>query len=178
MNSITIIDGYNAIHRVPAWAQALEQSLEDGREALLRYCSRWMQRRGDVWLFYVVFDGDSRVPYSQTSYGSGVRVIFTPTSELADDRILKIVREWGDSARYTVVSDDNYVKRVAKQHGAVLQSVRQFANVLTDGGGGARSGRRSGASGRASDGDDKALSAAEEHSITAALRREWGLDEN
>ena len=176
MNAITIIDGYNAVHRVPAWAEALERSLEEGRDALLRYCSRWMAQRGDVWLFYVVFDGDSSVPHSQTSYGEGVRVIFTPSAELADDRILRIVREWGDTARYTVVSDDNYVKRVARQHGAALQTVDAFSKVLTGmGAGGRRTTRGRGDAG--DEGNDKALSPAEEQSINASLRREWGLDE-
>jgi predicted RNA-binding protein with PIN domain len=174
MKTITIIDGYNAVHRVPAWAEALESSLEEGREALLRYCSRWMRQRGDVWLFYVVFDGDSSVPHSQTSYGEGVRVIFTPSAELADDRILQIVREWGDTARYTVVSDDNYVKRVARQHGAALQSVDAFADVLDGtGASGRRTTKARGDAGQAA--DDKTLSPAEEESINASLRREWGL---
>jgi hypothetical protein len=63
---------------------------------------------------------------------------------------------------------------VARQHGAALQSVDAFAEVLDGtGASGRRTTKRQGAAGAAA--DDKTLSPAEEESINASLRREWGL---
>ena len=79
---IMILDGYNLLHRLPHWAKRLDESLEQGREALLGYCRRWMSTRGDVWLFCVVFDGDSSVSGGLRSAGKGIRICdfdFSPT---------------------------------------------------------------------------------------------------
>ena len=170
--NIYILDGYNLIHRIPRWKDQLNVSLERGREALLTYCRQWMQARGDVWLFYVVFDGDSTVTASQSSAGPGIRVIYSRTGETADDRILDIVYEFGDKCHYVVVSDDNYVSRNAKGLSADVMSVNEFAAVLSKKstiGGSKKRGSTAG-----SGGDDK-LSAQDEKSITESLMREWNV---
>ncbi len=171
--NIYILDGYNLVHRIPRWREQLDISLERGREALLTYCRQWMQARGDVWLFYVVFDGDSDVMASQSSAGAGIRVVYSRTGETADDRILDIVHEFGDKYRYVVVSDDNYVSRNAKGLSAAVMSVDEFATVLskksTIGGS-----KKRGSSGVDSNSDDK-LSAQDEKSITESLMREWNV---
>lgn len=128
---IYIIDGYNVIHRVPRWEAHLRRSLEQGREALLTYCRQWMQTRGDVWLFYVVFDGDCAVTASHTSSGPGVRVVYTRTGETADDRMLDIMREFGEGCAYVAVSDDRYVSSNAKLLSAEVMSARDFADALS-----------------------------------------------
>jgi predicted RNA-binding protein with PIN domain len=129
-NHVYIIDGYNAIHQVPRWEQLLDQSLEAAREALLRYCARWIRERGDAWLIYVVFDGQSDQHHEERGYGSGVRIVYTRSSEEADDRILAIVREWGSTHDYIVVSDDRYVWGTARRHGAKRISCAQFADTI------------------------------------------------
>ncbi len=128
---IVIIDGYNVIHRVARWEPHLQTSLEAAREVLLAYCRRWMQTRGDVWLFYVVFDGDSAVSAAHSSSGPGVRVVYTQTGETADDRILEIVNEFGEKCCYVVVSDDRYVSDNAKRMSSEIMSADAFASVLT-----------------------------------------------
>jgi predicted RNA-binding protein with PIN domain len=128
--TIYILDGYNLIHRVPRWREKFDISLEQGRNALLGYCRRWVQTRGDVWLFYVVFDGDSAVMASHSSAGPGIRVVYSRTGETADDRILEIVHEFGEKCRYVVVSDDNYVARNARGLDAETMAADTFAAVL------------------------------------------------
>ncbi len=171
--NIYILDGYNLIHRVPRWREQLDISLERGREALLTYCRRWMQARGDVWLFYVVFDGDSDVTASQSSAGVGVRVVYSRTGETADDRILDIVHEFGEKCRYVVVSDDNYVSRNAKGLSAEVMSVDVFATVLTQkssvGGN-----KKRGVFKMESGVDDKP-SGQDAKNITESLMREWNV---
>lgn len=178
---IIIIDGYNAIHRVAAWKQEMNKSLEQGREALLRYCTRWIRTRGDVWTFYVVFDGESGIGNSRSQAGQGVRVVFTHSREEADDRILEILREYGERFRYTVISDDNYVRRNARSLGANIMPVSEFASVLAS----KREDRqlhihsskktkRSGKQRRSKQhGDDKTLHPSTAKTITEDLMNEW-----
>lgn len=182
---IVIIDGYNAIHGVPRWEAQLDVSLERGREALLAYCRRWMQTRGDVWLFYVVFDGDSTVQASHSSSGSGIRVVYTATGMTADDRILNIVREFGERCCYVVVSNDRYVTDNARLLSAEILTVESFAATLTSRSpsGGHRGAKQRGRGGHLSDDVDCAardntagkVSPHDAKRITESLRREWNV---
>ena len=170
---IYILDGYNLIHRIPRWRRQLDISLERGREALLSYCRHWMQARGDVWLFYVVFDGDSDVMASHSSSGPGIRVVYSRTGETADDRILDIVHEFGECCRYVVVSDDRYVSRNANGLSAETMSVDAFAAVLNLKAGASRGNKQRGST--SGSGSDDKLSAADQKSITESLMREWNV---
>ncbi len=156
---ILILDGYNILHRAPAWKHLPAQSLECAREALLAYCRQWMRRRGDVWQFQVVFDGDSSVAPEQTSSGPGVRVMYSATGQTADDRILVALRECGEGVDRCVVSDDNEVTRCAKRLGAHVMPVMAFCTRLRD---------------REANAADDALPGAAAKSITDELRELWG----
>jgi len=171
--TIYILDGYNLIHRVPRWRDKFNVSLEQGRNSLLAYCRQWMQARGDVWLFYVVFDGDSAVMASHSSAGPGIRVVYSRTGETADDRILEIVHEFGEKCRYVVVSDDNYVSRNARGLDAETMAADAFAAVLSVKNSRTGSKRR----GVAQDdfgGNDKPDGQTAK-SITESLMREWNV---
>lgn len=180
---IIIIDGYNVVHRIPRWAEQLDASLERGREALLIYCRRWMQTRGDVWLFVVVFDGDSEVTAAHSSAGPGVRVLYTQSGETADDRILETVHEFGDRCHYVVVSDDRYVSGNAKRMGKEIMSSTAFAHALSPHQADTSPQRKHRGRGHDLSGDvnsagDKAagkVSAADAKRITDSLREEWDV---
>jgi predicted RNA-binding protein with PIN domain len=180
---IYIIDGYNVIHRVPRWEAHLNASLEQGREALLSYCRRWMQTRGDVWLFYVVFDGDCAVTSSHTSSGPGIRVVYTRTGETADDRMLDIMREFGEGCDYVAVSDDRYVSSNAKLLSAETLSARDFAEALSPESKAAPRKKQRGRGGKASrdvdptsrDNTAGKVSPHDAKIITDSLRREWNV---
>jgi predicted RNA-binding protein with PIN domain len=181
---IIIIDGYNVIHRVSRWVQHLDASLEQGREVLLSYCRRWMQTRGDVWLFYVVFDGNSGVTASHSSSGPGIRVVYSHTGETADDRILDIVREFGEQCDYVVVSDDRYVSGNAKRMSSEIMSADAFASVLSAKSDGATHPRKQRGRGKRLSGDvDDAshdntagkISVHDAKIVTDSLRREWNV---
>ncbi len=165
---IMILDGYNLLHKLPHWAKQLDVSLEQGREALLGYCRRWMSTRGDVWLFCVVFDGDSSVSGGLRTAGSGIRVFFSRSGQTADDRLLAIVDEFGPAFAYTVVSDDRYVQEKARLLGASVMSCERFALRLDGERQGAR--RRQ----RREEHHEQKVSGAEAASITDELRRLWG----
>ncbi len=172
---IMILDAYNIIHRIPAWAPLMDQSLEAAREALLGYCRRWMLRRKDVWLFMVVFDGDSSVCGGQGAVAPGIRVEYSASGESADNRILRLLREFGERFDYTVVSDDRDVANRSSRMGASVITATDFGTMLgaagTESGGLRHTGRHPSAS-RSRDEEDT-LPPDQASDITESLRRLW-----
>jgi predicted RNA-binding protein with PIN domain len=164
-----IIDGYNAIHRIPEWAALLDAELARGRAALCSYCAEWMSSRKDAERFIVVFDGDSSVsPFGSEAY-RGVQIIYTMTNVTADSKIISLVDYMVNPADATVVSDDREVMRSCRTAGAEISSVRSFVGTLrhTDDTGKNRTGET---------GPKDNLSPAQRNQITNDLKREWGVD--
>ena len=160
-----IIDGYNAIHRIPKWADLLDIELASARQALCSFCAEWMSTRKDAERFIVVFDGDSSVsPFSNDAY-RGVHIIYTMTNVTADSKIISIVEDMARPADAVVVSDDREVVRGCKTAGAEVSSVNHFAATLRHGSG---SGTDAGAKHN--------LSPAQRNQITNDLKREWGVE--
>lgn len=163
-----ILDGYNVIHRVPAFRAQLARSADAGRRALLAYCAEWMALRRDVSLFLVVMDGGPDPAGGQGGVSPGVRVIYSKRGQTADDRIHSLLQEWTEAARCVVVSDDGEVARRAKQVGAAeAMSAQAFAEVLR---------RRAGGAGQGGDEDASKsdLTPGQAKAITDELRRLWG----
>jgi len=121
-----VLDGYNVIHAVPELARHLDQSLEDAREALVRFCQAYRSRRGDVAQLVVVFDGDEQYARGPEAERGGVTVLFTRRQEEADERILQLVRADGGRSRFVIVSNDTYVFNNARAHGARVIPVSEF----------------------------------------------------
>ncbi len=128
--TVYIVDGYNVVHRVAALRECLSAGPAAGRRALLAYCSEWMTRRRDVWLFYVVFDGDSSVHPAEEGAAPGVRAVYTETGETADRRVLALAAERAQDAHCVVVSDDREVVSKAREERASAMSASAFFAVL------------------------------------------------
>lgn len=164
-----IIDGYNAIHRIPQWADLLDKNLATAREALCSFCAEWLSNRKDAERFIVVFDGDSNAsPFSSDAF-KGVRIIYTPTGETADSRIVELVRSSTRPQDFVVVSDDGEVFRKSRAAGAKTLSVREFVNTgrPSNGTAGSHSGN---------DDSDGKLSPAQQNQITRDLARIWNVE--
>ncbi len=169
MRHTVLIDGYNVLHRVPAWSEQLERSLERARESLLVYCSAWRQRHRDVDRVVVVFDGDSSVADGRTGSAPGVLALYTESGETADRRIMSLLAEARRGEQLTVVTDDNEIRRRARAELARWLSVDAFMAAP-------RGARKAG--GLAPDpGQDKArLPPGAVAAIDAELRRLWGIE--
>ncbi|MEI6971336.1 MAG: NYN domain-containing protein [bacterium] len=162
-----IIDGYNVIHRVPALQHALARSLEAGREALLSYCGRWRDTRGDFTELHVVFDGDSSVDGLNNRTVRGVQVTYTRTGEDADDRIRGMLEDSPANRKCVVVTDDNELAAAARSRGGGLMSVAEFSGTLSRPARQAHGGER--------DETKSALTPEDERRINDDLRRAWGI---
>jgi predicted RNA-binding protein with PIN domain len=167
--TVMIVDGYNVIHRVPALRARLEDGLEAARRTLIQYCSEWMDRRRDVWLFFLVFDGDTEVHGQEMGGAPSVRQIFTQTGEAADDRILHIVEERESFSRCVVVSDDLYVTRGAKGAATEIMTASQFFAVLRE------DGRGEGGKLTPAPADKSGITPAQAKAIHDELMRTWVL---
>ena len=118
-----ILDGYNVIHKMPGMKEKLTESLERARKALAVYLSGWRRRYPDAEVC-IVFDGkDSEFPGGQGTDIAGIRCIFTPSGETADERIISLIRNTRNARNITVVTEDNLVRNSSRAHGAEVKTV-------------------------------------------------------
>jgi len=162
-----IIDGYNVIHKVPEFQAQMRKSLEAGRDALIRYCGQWREKRKDFAGVHVVFDGDSLVEGPDNRMIRGVQVTFTRTKEDADDRIRKLVEYIPLNQECFVVSDDSELAAGVRVRRGKVMSVSEFRGAL-------------GKPGRSSRNDEAdvgkpSLSPETERRINDELKRAWGI---
>ena len=118
-----IVDGYNAIHKIPEMYDALDKSLSAARTALATHMASW-RGKGMYPRASVVFDGQDSVMKERTQVKlCGIDCVFARTREKADNLIIRMVRDAKDASKITVVSDDNYVRNNCRAHGAEIRSV-------------------------------------------------------
>lgn len=121
-----VLDGYNVIHAVPELARQLDRSLEAARDALVSLCREYRAARGDIEELYVIFDGNEAYAGGLRGERGGVRVLFTPRHEEADERILQLIRADAGHSRFVIVSNDTYIFNNARVHGARVIPVQEF----------------------------------------------------
>ena len=62
---VLIVDGYNAIHKIPEVDDLLDESLEDARNAITDLAREYQRRHGGIAEVHVVFDGTQWLDMSQ-----------------------------------------------------------------------------------------------------------------
>ncbi|MBI4590187.1 MAG: NYN domain-containing protein [Candidatus Rokubacteria bacterium] len=123
-----LIDGYNVIRRDALLASRELESLQAGREALLRLLGPAAQRTGDQ--FVVVFDGAGIGRVSGERPGA-VRALFSRPGETADQVLARLAARAG--AGTAVVSSDRAVRQAAVRAGAIAVAAEEFVSRLTRG---------------------------------------------
>ena len=117
-----IIDGYNLIRQSHSLKRLDAQSLEQGREALLKRLVAYHQVRGHP--ITVVFDGwGGFEPSSTRTQHKGIQVVFTARGETADEWIQARVRKVQYGA---VVTSDREIQQHAERAGLVAIPSRSF----------------------------------------------------
>ncbi len=123
-----IVDGYNAIRRLPAFDAA---HLAESRQRLCAYLEGRRPHGSARNRVTVVFDGSARV-------GPAVRapwpfdVLFS-IGESADDVIRRLVREARQPKNCVVVTDDKGLASVVKESGAAVAPVSDFFKARPQG---------------------------------------------
>jgi len=122
-----ILDGYNIIHKTPAFEAMLNRSLEQARKGLLAACKSVLQSRGDVAKITVVFDGKSDI-FGGDMGGGNLEVLYSATGEDADDVIIDYLQR-NTLSMPVVVSDDNYVCNNARALKVKSMTVSAFLEL-------------------------------------------------
>jgi predicted RNA-binding protein with PIN domain len=123
---VLIVDGYNAIHKIPEVDDLLDESLEDARNAITDLAKEYQRRHGGIAEVHVVFDG--RDEYRGFSSIRGNQV-FSGTGE-GDKSIIHLAQDKSKNFHVIVVSDDNRVGNSSRAAGATVISVKKFYEFI------------------------------------------------
>lgn len=123
--NILIVDGYNAINKIPEIEDLLDESLEQARDAVTKLAKEYQRRTGGIAEVLVVFDG--RDEYRGLSFNKKDQV-FSKTGE-GDRKIIRMAQDKASQYHVIVVSDDNYVGNSCRAAGATVITVKKFYAV-------------------------------------------------
>ena len=123
---VLIVDGYNAIHKIPEVDDLLDESLEDARNAITDLAREYQRRHGGIAEVHVVFDG--RDEYRGLSFDKPNQ-IFSATGE-GDRSIIRLAQDKSEKFHVIVVSDDNRVGNSSRAAGATVISVKEFYEYI------------------------------------------------
>ena len=126
---VLIVDGYNAIHKIPEIDSISDDSLEDARSAVTGLAKEYQRRVGGVSEVFVVFDG--RDEYRGMGFNKPNQV-FSRTGQ-GDSRIIKLVHEKSERFHVIVASDDNRVGNSSRAAGATLITISEFYSTASKG---------------------------------------------
>ncbi len=115
-----LIDGYNAIYKIP-WLTKL--ALADARDALVHFIERERLQGSLKNKVTVIFDGQTGL--FQDKKRSFVRVIFSE-NESADDCIKEILDRASHCSTMAVVTEDREIQIYARRLGAKVLTIRDF----------------------------------------------------
>jgi len=123
-----VIDGYNAINKIPRLRGLMDNSLMKAREKITELAHEYKRKSGSIDRVYIVFDG--RDPYRQkreTLYGTQ---IFSKTGK-GDEKIIRLVSQLSRMHHVQVVTDDNYIRNHARVYKASVISCSKFMAFLS-----------------------------------------------
>jgi predicted RNA-binding protein with PIN domain len=119
---VLIVDGYNAIYKIPGIEALLDDSLEAARKAMTDLAKEYQRRDGGIAEVYVVFDGKDE---HRNSFFNRPNQVFSNTGG-GDRKIIRMVHEKSGKYHVIVVSDDNYVGNSSRAAGATVITVSEF----------------------------------------------------
>lgn len=122
-----VIDGYNLIRQSPTLSIIEQQSLQDGRDALVERLVSYKKLKHHP--ITVVFDGaEAHNLMEKRNRRKGIDIIFSRADELADSVIKRLVIREGERA--VVVTSDKEVADFAAEHWAATIGSIDFESRL------------------------------------------------
>lgn len=118
-----IIDGYNMIRALEHLNRAEQRGLDLGRQALLTSLAGYKKNRpGPIT---VVFDAQSQPHLQiQTDQARGIKVLFSPSGQTADQVIVRLVQR--QSSQALVVTNDRELSAAVTAAGGAVVSCADF----------------------------------------------------
>jgi len=130
MASSYLIDGYNLIYALGLLHSKVgPQGLEKSRSDLLGLVAGSLAAEaGNVT---VVFDAAHAPPGARHEENvRGIRVLYSPAGEEADDLIETLLAQHSSAKHVTVVSNDHRVQQAARRRQAQAMPCEEFADLL------------------------------------------------
>lgn len=121
-----VVDGYNAIYKIPQLRKLLDSSLMEARRAITDMAKAYAKKIGGFGKITVVFDG--RDEYANLGY-THQNQVFSKTGK-GDAEVVKTINTLSEKYDVLVVTDDNYVRNSSRSHGASMIKVAEFYEVI------------------------------------------------
>ena len=118
-----IVDGYNAIFKIPSLKKLMDKSLLEARSEITRLAKEYKRKSGGIDKVYVVFDGKDR--YRNNTFPAPKNQVFSRTGQ-GDFEIIRHVKELSQKYHVEVVTDDNYISNNSRAHKATIVNVSEF----------------------------------------------------
>lgn len=119
-----LIDGHNLIGQMPN----LRLSDPNDEEKLLGYLRRFRARTGHS--LTVIFDAGQTYQSGSKQNRGGISIQFVSSGQIADQAIMRRIRNVRNPQEMMVVTSDQAVAQVARQVGVRVTSSREFAQQL------------------------------------------------
>ena len=124
-----VIDGYNLIRQSDQLRSLDRRSLEEGRNALIRFLAPYKKGRNHA--ITVVFDAwDGGSPLEERDRHGGINIIYSRRGQKADD-VIKEMMETCRGEEILVVTSDRDVSDYAVRRGATALSSPEFEEAVT-----------------------------------------------
>ncbi|MDP3790899.1 MAG: NYN domain-containing protein [Candidatus Omnitrophota bacterium] len=123
---VLIVDGYNAIHKIPEIDSIMDESLDQARSAITGLAKEYQRRIGGISEVFVVFDGQDE--YRGLSLNKPNQV-FSRTGQ-GDRKVIRLAQDKSDKFHVVVVSDDNRVGNSCRAAGATVITVKKFYDAI------------------------------------------------
>lgn len=125
-----VVDGYNAIYKIPSLRKAMDRSLPEARRGITELAKEYQRRRGGIDKLYVVFDGKD-VHREKPAEGSPYHV-FSRTGQ-GDEEAVSVVRRLSKKYHVEVVTSDNFIRNNSRAYNATVISIPEFIAFLNKG---------------------------------------------
>jgi len=157
-----IIDGYNAIYKIPEIRVYLKQSLQTTRGKFVQYLSAWKVRNHIRQKIYVVYDGQQDTGMDASPKSRGIYSHFSHAPLSADQYIINMLKQSKTNHGVIVITDDNSIRNHCRVYNAVIKPVaflthdKKVFNASSD---------------------EKTITADVEHDINNYLKSIWDITE-
>jgi len=123
-----IIDGYNLIRQSEQLRRAERLTLEEGRQALLRFLIPYRERKGHR--LTVVFDGwEGGSAQEERDRAGGIDILYSRRGEKADEVIKRLAERSSDEL--VVVTSDRDIGNFVERCGGTVVASPTFAAIVT-----------------------------------------------
>lgn len=120
-----VVDGYNAIYKIPRLKRLLDQSLAQARKGITEMARNYKRRCGGIGKICVVFDGKDEFR-NRLDVAKSADEVFSMTG-CGDKEIIRVVGDLSSEYDVIVASDDNFVRNNSRAQRATLITVDEFA---------------------------------------------------